>query len=134
MSGSFAIDWMVGGTVLGSYNFHEEDGSLENLLIYPFYHQPADAIRLTAQSSDSSYICIVPLSEKINKVVDESFELSQDQKFTLQRGRLYISNIDLNLNGRINSALKPFAAVYNDIEIIPTTNCKISSFYTVKNT
>jgi len=129
-NGSFRIDWMAGGSVLGLYNLHTEDDILTDLMVYPFKHQPSDAIKLTALVENSAYYCILPLNENINTINHEQFDLVANQPFTLQRGRLYVSNIDLNVNGTDNAALKPFACVYNPVTLTPTSNGKLVSFYT----
>jgi hypothetical protein len=130
-SGSFRIDWMVGGTALGLYHIFTEQDK-EDLLVFPYKDQPCDAIKLTALEPNSSYLCVVPLLENENKIVDEQLDLVPNQPFTLTKGRLYISNIDLNINGNNNLALVPFACVYNEVTITPTSNGILASFYNIK--
>ena len=129
-NGGFKIDWMVGGTVLGLYNMHESTDSLTNMLVYPFKHQPSDAIMLTALEPNSAYYCILTLLDS-KTITDEQYDLTANQTFTLKRGRLYVCNVDLTVNGTVNSALKPFACVYNEVSITPSVDCKLASFYTV---
>ena len=131
-NGSFRIDWMVGGTVLGLYHIFTEQDK-QDLLVFPYKNQPCDAIKITSLEPNSSYLCVVALLEKENKIIDESFILDANISYTLQRGRLYVCNKQLSINGVINPPLKPFACVYNELVIIPDVNCKLASFYSVSS-
>jgi len=127
-SGNFTIHWMVGGTSLGLYHLHDDESLNTDLRVYPYKHQPCDAIKITALQDNSSYYCILPLSASDN-IADESFELQINQTFTTQRGRLYFSNIDLTINDRSVPRFTMFSCVYNLVDIVPTQNGRIASFY-----
>jgi hypothetical protein len=127
-SGSFTIHWMVGGTVLGLYALHDDESLNTNLQVYPYKDQACGAIKLTALEDNSAYYCILPTNSD-NKIADESFNLTENVAFTTQRGRLYISNSELNANGNVIPPFTMFSCVYNITNLIPSTNGKIASFY-----
>jgi len=128
-SGSVKIEWMVGGTVLGTYQVTSQE-DINNLSVFPNKHQPCDCIKVTSLEPNTIHYCIVPLLPQLYTINDEQFDLIANQPFTLKRGRLYISNIDLNVNGNDNIALKPFACVFNEVTVVPSINGKIAGFYT----
>lgn len=128
-SGSFTIHWMAGGTVLGLYALHDDESLNTNLQVYPYKDQPCGAIKLTALQDDSAYYCILPTNRKEDKIADESFELTSGVTFTTQRGRLYISNVELTINGNTVSPFTMFSCVYNITDLIPSNNGKLASFY-----
>ena len=128
-SGSFEINWMVGGTVLGLYALHDDVSLNTNLQVYPYKDQPCDAIKLTALQNNSAYYCILPAKRTEDKIADESFELTSGVAFTTQRGRLYISNVELTINGNTVAPFTMFSCVYNITDIIPSQDGKIASFY-----
>jgi hypothetical protein len=109
------------------------------LIISPKDSADIDTGVSTATEDNSAIFCIHPATQRemINNTVndavrDKVWRIPSGQPFRLQTGRLYFSNVDLEINGQIRTAFEPIACVYREFDAVPSVDAAIAEFWVEK--